>query len=50
MKKMIIISVAVIAVVALIVANLMKKEKGINVDILNVKDATIKGAAIAGLS
>ena len=32
MKKIIIISIAVIAVIALVVANLMKKEKGIKVD------------------
>jgi HlyD family secretion protein len=41
MKKKIIISVAAIAIVALVVANLMKKEKGITVDIEEIERGTI---------
>lgn len=41
MKKIIIISVVVVAVIALVVANLMKKEKGITVDIETIERGTI---------
>ena len=41
MKKIIIISVAVVAVVALIVANLLKKEKGITVDVEEIERGSI---------
>jgi len=41
MKKIIIISVVVVAVVALVVANLMKKEKGVTVDIEEIERGTI---------
>ncbi len=41
MKKIIIISVVVIAVIALVVANILKKEKGVNVDVEELKRGKI---------
>jgi len=41
MKKIIIISVVVVAVIALVVANLMKKEKGVAVDVETIERGTI---------
>ena len=41
MKKIIIISVVVIAVIALVVANILKKEKGVTVDVEELKRGKI---------
>lgn len=41
MKKIIIISVVVVAVIALVLANVLKKDKGISVDLETVKRGTI---------